>query len=77
MAYVVIGGGIAGVTCAEELASLLPTAKILLLSASEVLKGVCSCKRVGVRWRVTQCLPQITNYIKLTDHIEDFDVVEK
>jgi glycine/D-amino acid oxidase-like deaminating enzyme len=40
MQFVVIGGGIAGVTCAEELARLSPDDHVLLISASESLKGV-------------------------------------
>ncbi len=38
--FVIIGGGIAGVSCAEELGRTLPDASITLLSASDVLKGV-------------------------------------
>ena len=38
--FVVVGGGIAGVSCAEELAKLCPTVTITLLSASSLLKGV-------------------------------------
>ena len=38
--FVVVGGGIAAVSCAEELGRLRPDASILLLSASQALKGV-------------------------------------
>ena len=39
--YVVIGGGIAGVSCCQELARLNPDNNILLISSSAVLKVVC------------------------------------
>jgi hypothetical protein len=41
--YVVLGGGIAGVCCAQELARIHqknPSARIILVTASEVLKEV-------------------------------------
>ena len=38
MRHVVIGGGIAGVCCAEELASVAPHDEVVLVSASAVLK---------------------------------------
>eukprot|EP00753_Platysulcus_tardus_P022735 PLAT9950.1.p1 GENE.PLAT9950.1~~PLAT9950.1.p1 ORF type:complete len:546 (-),score=191.68 PLAT9950.1:139-1776(-) len=37
---IVVGGGVAGVACAEELARLAPDKQVLLLSASAVLKGI-------------------------------------
>lgn len=37
---VIVGGGIAGVSVAEELGRLMPSASVTLLSASDVLKGV-------------------------------------
>lgn len=42
--FVVVGGGIAGVSCAQELARVLPEDKsIAILSATDVLKAVrCS-----------------------------------
>jgi glycine/D-amino acid oxidase-like deaminating enzyme len=39
--FVVVGGGIAGVSCAQELARVLPEDKcIAILSATDVLKAV-------------------------------------
>lgn len=38
--FVVVGGGIAGVSCAQELSRLAPDAPITLISASPVIKGV-------------------------------------
>ena len=38
MKYVVVGGGIAGVCCAEELCRLAPDDQITLLSSDTVLK---------------------------------------
>ncbi len=40
--FVVVGGGVAGVSCAEELYRVTTTESICLLSASSVLKGVRS-----------------------------------
>lgn len=38
--YIVIGGGIAGVTCAEHLYILQPEAKILVITATSLIKAV-------------------------------------
>ena len=38
--YVIIGGGIAGVSCAEMLSILCPTESIILISASPMVKAV-------------------------------------
>lgn len=38
MRYVVVGGGVAGVCCAEELCRLCPEASVTLVSADRVLK---------------------------------------
>jgi len=38
--FLVIGGGIAGVSCAESLAICRPTASILLLTESSIVKSV-------------------------------------
>ena len=46
--YVVLGGGIAGVCCAQELARIHqtnPSASIILVTASEVLKEVILLKQ--------------------------------
>ncbi|WIA12757.1 hypothetical protein OEZ85_006392 [Tetradesmus obliquus] len=40
MRHVVIGGGIAGVCCVEELCRLAPSDDVVLISSSAVLKGV-------------------------------------
>jgi glycine/D-amino acid oxidase-like deaminating enzyme len=39
--YVVIGGGIAGVSCAKELARLRPEQSVAIVSPADVLKEVC------------------------------------
>ncbi|KAK2163014.1 hypothetical protein LSH36_87g02048 [Paralvinella palmiformis] len=44
--YIVIGGGIAGVTCAETLSPLCPTDSILLLTASPLIKAVTNYRKV-------------------------------
>ena len=38
--YVIVGGGIAGVSCAEMLSTLCPNERILLISASPMVKAV-------------------------------------
>ncbi|XP_059969929.1 pyridine nucleotide-disulfide oxidoreductase domain-containing protein 1 isoform X1 [Mesoplodon densirostris] len=45
--FVVVGGGIAGVTCAEQLAIHLPSEDILLITASPVIKAVTNFKQVS------------------------------
>ncbi|XP_049639774.1 pyridine nucleotide-disulfide oxidoreductase domain-containing protein 1 [Suncus etruscus] len=44
---VVVGGGIAGVTCAEQLAVQFPSEDILLITASPVIKAVTNFKQVS------------------------------
>lgn len=44
--FVIIGGGIAGVTCAETLALLQPSEKIILLSASALIKTATNVRAV-------------------------------
>ncbi|XP_043943747.1 pyridine nucleotide-disulfide oxidoreductase domain-containing protein 1 [Protopterus annectens] len=44
---VVVGGGIAGVTCAEQLAFDFPSEDIILLTASSVIKAVTNLKPVS------------------------------
>lgn len=45
--FVVVGGGIAGVTCAEQLAINFPEEDILLVTASPVIKAVTNFKQVS------------------------------
>ncbi|XP_038833653.1 pyridine nucleotide-disulfide oxidoreductase domain-containing protein 1 [Salvelinus namaycush] len=45
--FVVVGGGIAGVTCAEQLASQFPSADVALLTAAPLIKAVCNFKQVS------------------------------
>ncbi|XP_075408128.1 pyridine nucleotide-disulfide oxidoreductase domain-containing protein 1 isoform X1 [Tenrec ecaudatus] len=45
--FVVVGGGIAGVTCAEQLATHFPSEDILLITASSVIKAVTNFKQVS------------------------------
>nr|XP_022295715.1 pyridine nucleotide-disulfide oxidoreductase domain-containing protein 1-like [Crassostrea virginica] len=44
--YVVVGGGIAGVTCVETLSSLCPEEEILLITASPVIKAITNYKKI-------------------------------
>ncbi|XP_018603100.2 pyridine nucleotide-disulfide oxidoreductase domain-containing protein 1 [Scleropages formosus] len=45
--FVVVGGGVAGVTCAEQLASQFPSEDIVLLTASPLIKAVSNFKQVS------------------------------
>uniref|UniRef100_F7FR11 Pyridine nucleotide-disulphide oxidoreductase domain 1 n=2 Tax=Ornithorhynchus anatinus TaxID=9258 RepID=F7FR11_ORNAN len=45
--FLVVGGGIAGVTCAEQLAVQFPSEDILLVTASPVIKAVTNFKQVS------------------------------
>ncbi|CAF1171294.1 unnamed protein product [Rotaria sordida] len=56
--FVVIGGGISGVTCVESIATFDPTAQILLLTGTPLIKA-------------------ITNYVKVSKFLEEFDIEEK
>ncbi|XP_039239097.1 pyridine nucleotide-disulfide oxidoreductase domain-containing protein 1 isoform X3 [Pipra filicauda] len=45
--FAVVGGGIAGVTCAEKLATEFPSEDIFLMTASPVIKAVTNFKQVS------------------------------
>ena len=64
---IVIGGGIAGICCIQQLAEDLPTTEILLITSSNLVKVINNIERFGlnlVRFNVdTQNLDQFkTNY---------------
>lgn len=44
--YVIVGGGIAGVSCAEMLSNLAPDENVLLLTASTLIKKITNYKKV-------------------------------
>ncbi|XDV25310.1 hypothetical protein PO909_029243 [Leuciscus waleckii] len=45
--FVIVGGGIAGVTCAEQIASQFPSDEVCLLTASPLVKTVINFKQVS------------------------------
>ena len=45
--FAIIGGGIAGVSCAEQLAYLAPEEHILLISATSMVKKVTNLNRIA------------------------------
>nr|XP_023672558.1 pyridine nucleotide-disulfide oxidoreductase domain-containing protein 1 isoform X2 [Paramormyrops kingsleyae] len=45
--FVVVGGGIAGVTCAEQLASQFPSDEIVLITAAPLIKAVTNFKQIS------------------------------
>lgn len=53
--YVVIGGGIGGVCCVEELCRLCPTDQVTLISASTVLKVSQAANEGGRGGRPGRC----------------------
>ncbi|KAG8034532.1 hypothetical protein G9C98_007608 [Cotesia typhae] len=46
--FVVVGGGIAGVSCAESISFLAPDEKIILISASPLIKTITNVEPVGM-----------------------------
>uniref|UniRef100_A0A3B4ZIR2 Pyridine nucleotide-disulfide oxidoreductase domain-containing protein 1 n=1 Tax=Stegastes partitus TaxID=144197 RepID=A0A3B4ZIR2_9TELE len=51
--FVIVGGGIAGVTCVEQLTSQIPSADVALITAGHHIKAVTNYKQVrGVMMRV-------------------------
>ncbi|XP_063404824.1 pyridine nucleotide-disulfide oxidoreductase domain-containing protein 1-like isoform X3 [Mytilus trossulus] len=44
--FIVVGGGIAGVSCAEKLSSLCPEDEILLISASTLVKTITNYRKI-------------------------------
>ena len=46
-AFVVIGGGISGVSCAEHLSVLCPKETVLLITATDLVKVTCNLKKFG------------------------------
>uniref|UniRef100_A0A9L0RP53 Pyridine nucleotide-disulphide oxidoreductase domain 1 n=1 Tax=Equus caballus TaxID=9796 RepID=A0A9L0RP53_HORSE len=67
--FVVVGGGIAGVTCAEQLAIHFPSEDILLITASPVIKAVTNFKQkmneVGLSLQGKQLTVFVTKMTKL------------
>ncbi|XP_077957711.1 pyridine nucleotide-disulfide oxidoreductase domain-containing protein 1 isoform X4 [Gasterosteus aculeatus] len=45
--FVIVGGGIAGVTCVEQLSSQIPSADVALITASPYIKTVTNYKQVS------------------------------
>ncbi|XP_043274437.1 pyridine nucleotide-disulfide oxidoreductase domain-containing protein 1 [Venturia canescens] len=45
--FVIVGGGIAGVSCAESLAFLAPEARVILITASSLIKAVTNVVPLG------------------------------
>ncbi|CAB1414454.1 unnamed protein product [Pleuronectes platessa] len=45
--FVIVGGGIAGVTCVEQLSSQIPSAEVALITASPQIKAVTNYKQVS------------------------------
>ena len=84
--YIVVGGGIAGVSCAEQLAAHDSQSDILIIAASRSLKGV---RRRPFRLFLSIKMPsllsvvilylfvQIRNYVRVTSKLEQFEVVEQ
>ena len=50
--FVVVGGGIAGVSCVEQLRLLCPEEAIVLISSSDVVKAVTNLSKIA-QWVTT------------------------
>ena len=90
MRYVVVGGGISGVSCAQEIARLKPQSRVTILSEAETVAEVrqevlCYIDYVftkfkgfqaGSIFRVTDHLDEITVYERSTDkfHLDNPDI---
>ncbi|ESO12817.1 hypothetical protein HELRODRAFT_62725 [Helobdella robusta] len=62
--FIVVGGGIAGVSCVENLATLCPEDNILLISSSPIVKSVINLKQL------TRNLEQFDVYEKHSSELE-------
>ena len=78
MKYVVLGGGIAGVCCLEELISLLDAEEdsLTLVSGSKVLK-VSYLTLLEIFETHLRNAKGVQNVQSLTEHVEEFEIVEK
>uniref|UniRef100_A0A8C6YVX2 Uncharacterized protein n=1 Tax=Nothoprocta perdicaria TaxID=30464 RepID=A0A8C6YVX2_NOTPE len=68
--FAVVGGGIAGVTCAEKLAMEFPSEDILLVTASPVIKAITNFKQVrGLNFVMVVCLQKLMHFLS-KDNLE-------
>eukprot|EP01138_Halocafeteria_seosinensis_P003195 gb/GECG01003269.1/.p1 GENE.gb/GECG01003269.1/~~gb/GECG01003269.1/.p1 ORF type:complete len:603 (+),score=86.45 gb/GECG01003269.1/:1-1809(+) len=65
--YIVVGGGIAGVSCAEQLAAHDSQSKILIISASRSLKGIRNYVRVTSKLEEFEVVEQPLDFMQ-QDH---------
>jgi pyridine nucleotide-disulfide oxidoreductase domain-containing protein 1 len=63
----VVGGGIAGVSCASEVRRLAPGARVLLLSASQSLRGVRTIAHVTRTVEELDVVVRPLNFLELED----------
>ena len=80
MRYVVMGGGVAGVCCAEELCKLCHDDEVVLVSSYKTLKVngmICAlgrCRLLPAGSHFTCALVQgVGNVVKYTDNLENFE----
>lgn len=77
MRYVVLGGGIAGVCCAEEICKLCPKDGIVLVSSDNTLKVIIKFDLLPIAFHVstarTTCMQGVGNVVKYTDNLESFE----
>ncbi|XP_041351777.1 pyridine nucleotide-disulfide oxidoreductase domain-containing protein 1-like [Gigantopelta aegis] len=74
-AFVIVGGGIAGVTCAETLSALCSDVKIILLAASGLIKTVVNFQQVSRTLESFQVEERPKT--SLEEHCPNVEVVEK
>ena len=46
--FVIVGGGIAGVSCVEQITYLCPDEPVILISASSVVKSVTNLSQISI-----------------------------
>ncbi|XP_046469448.1 pyridine nucleotide-disulfide oxidoreductase domain-containing protein 1 [Neodiprion pinetum] len=71
--FIIIGGGIAGVSCAEGLAFLAPEEKVVLITASSLIKAVTNI--VPISQNLTQFDVEERNIVTLTEMHPSVSVV--
>ncbi|XP_072922230.1 pyridine nucleotide-disulfide oxidoreductase domain-containing protein 1 [Hemitrygon akajei] len=71
--FAVVGGGVAGVTCAEQLAGQFPGDEILLVTASPLIKAVMNFKQVSRTLEEFEVEERPTHLLK--EHYPNIDVI--
>lgn len=71
--FLIIGGGIAGVSCAEAIAFLAPHERTILLTESSLIKAITNLQPLGkisARFEVQELVPCSQKFDIIVDHLE-------